>query len=284
MDNLKKLRRVNNFYALINAVLGIVSVIGIGIVMYSIEESGDLPAVWLMGGVTLLTVVLVVLSVVLYIATGKRVEHGRWRIMQTVLAVLNVTSNPPLGTAYGAYAIWVCWMNPASKACFDAGRGPTGSGAADPNGARFYKVVMWIMGIFGVLFTILAIGVFIAVGYLVTWGGQEPEVVVTADQIEIRGMYGEVIERTALSEVELRDDLPTITLRTDGYALGGTLKGWFATQELGRVKLFVHTNAPPYIYLHTTDHWVIFGFDDPARTRELFGQISGAPSVPEIPQ
>ena len=282
MDHLKNLKRVNNVYALISAVLGVVGLAGTGFMAWEMDAHGEASAIPLMGGVVVLLLVLSVVSVVLLVATGKRVEQGRWRIMQTVLAVCSLSNNPPLGTAYGVYALWVCWFNPASKACFDAGQPPSAEAAQDTRGGRFYKVVKAIMVVFGVLFTLLEVGVFIAVGYMFTWGGQEPEVVVSTDQIEIRGMYGEEISRATLSEVDLRDELPTITLRTNGYALGGTLKGWFATQELGRVKLFVHTDAPPYIFMHTPDHWVILGFDDPARTRELFEQLRGTSPPAEL--
>ena len=115
-----------------------------------------------------------------------------------------------------------------------------------------------------------------------SWGGQEPEVIVSDQQIEIQGMYGETIERAQLTEVALHEELPTITLRTNGYALAGTLKGWFTTREHGRVKLFVHVERPPYIYMHTPDHWVILSYSDPARTRALYEQIHGnaAPLAP----
>lgn len=58
------------------------------------------------------------LFVLLYLIAGRRVRKGRGRILQTVLAVLNLGS-VPLGTAYGGYALWVLWMNEESKKIFD---------------------------------------------------------------------------------------------------------------------------------------------------------------------
>lgn len=54
---------------------------------------------------------------VLYIITGNRVAEGEGRVMQTIMAVL-AASSIPIGTAYCAYAIYVCWINDESKACF----------------------------------------------------------------------------------------------------------------------------------------------------------------------
>lgn len=282
MEHLSYLKRVNNANAIITAVLGLAAVIGLGVMTYQTYQFGDPVTGLILVATTVFSLVMVAVSIVLYVITGKKVEQGRWRIMQTVLAVLNLGSNPPLGTAYGIYALYVCWFNDAAKSCFEAGHGAIGEVEPSPKATRFYKIVMGIMIVSGVLFTLLTIGVFIAVVYLFSWGALEPEVTVTDQQIKIESMYGEVIQRSEISEIELRDELPTITLRTNGYALGGTLKGWFQTREMGKVKLFVHADSPPFLYLHTTDHWVILGYDDPARTRALYEQIRG-PATPPAP-
>lgn len=52
------------------------------------------------------------------LVAARRIEHGRGRLAQTVVAVLSLTS-VPLGTAYGAYALWVCWFNKDTKRRFD---------------------------------------------------------------------------------------------------------------------------------------------------------------------
>jgi len=43
-----------------------------------------------------------------------RLERGGGRAAQTVAALASVTS-VPLGTAYGVYALWVCWVNPETR-------------------------------------------------------------------------------------------------------------------------------------------------------------------------
>jgi hypothetical protein len=45
------------------------------------------------------------------------ITAGRARHLQTVLATLHL-SNLPIGTAYAAYALWVCHVNDASRAVF----------------------------------------------------------------------------------------------------------------------------------------------------------------------
>lgn len=43
-----------------------------------------------------------------HIYLGAAIERGRGRMVQTILAILSLL-NFPLGTAYGAFALWVCW-------------------------------------------------------------------------------------------------------------------------------------------------------------------------------
>ncbi len=55
---------------------------------------------------------------VLYIVAGRRVSKGQGRILQSVLSVMSV-GNPPIGTLYGLYGLWVCWFNEDTKKIFE---------------------------------------------------------------------------------------------------------------------------------------------------------------------
>jgi len=54
----------------------------------------------------------------------------------------------------------------------------------------------------------------------------------------------------SIENVSLKEELPTIQIRTNGSALGSKLKGHFKTKELGSVKLFVNTENPPSFTLN----------------------------------
>jgi len=71
----------------------------------------------------------------------------------------------------------------------------------------------------------------------------------------------------------LKEELPTIQIRTNGSALGSKLKGHFKTKELGSVKLFVNTENPPFIYLETNNGIVIFNMNDRDETQKIFNEI-----------
>ncbi len=277
MTHLQQLNKVNRAYAGITIAIGIVCAVGMGW-MTAISYEADAVFGHIMLGSTVLTVVLVGGTAVLMLLTGSRVEQGRWRMMQTVLAVLNI-SNAPLGTAYGAYALWVCWSDPASKARFEQVPPPAGA-STDTGANRFYRIVIGIIYGFGAFAVLLTLATFIGTGVLMQSGGREPEVTVSAGALRIDGMYGESIDLAQVDAIELHDELPTITLRTNGYAMGDDLKGWFATEELGKVKLFVHADVAPFVYLHTPEYWVIYGSDDPAQTQALYEQLTGSGAAP----
>ena len=274
MDHLQGLKKVNNAYAWFNGVIGLICAIGMA-VMTVVFWGEDAMLGLIMAGTTVFTVVLIGGIVVLLVMTGNRVEQGRWRLAQTILAVLNVTNNPPVGTAYGLYALWVCWSEPAAKAAFESPGGPPLANPPTSAGDRSYKIVMKLIIGFGVAFALLTVVTFVGMGWLMAWGGQATEVTVTDTQIEIVGMYGETIQRVDIAQIDLRDELPTVTARTNGYAMGDDWKGWFATRELGKVKLFVHVDSPPFLYMETPEYWVIYGSDDPDETRALYDDIAG---------
>lgn len=86
-------------------------------------------------------------------------------------------------------------------------------------------------------------------------------------------MYGEAYTWQSIENVSLKEELPTIEVRTNGSALGSKLKGHFRTKELGSVKLLVNTKNPPFIYIETDDGVTIFNMNDRDETQEIFREI-----------
>jgi len=72
-----------------------------------------LPSAVLTGVVLMLVAAMTVLAII----AARGVMWGRGRWAQTVLALISLPSLP-LGTAYGLYALWVCWWNRETKRTF----------------------------------------------------------------------------------------------------------------------------------------------------------------------
>ena len=116
MEHLTILKTINYIYAALfglGAVIGGVALVGLSVIPLADGDGGGLILTF-MG---LMLAVVLGLFALLHVVVGKGVEQGRFRIMQTILAVLNV-SNFPVGAAYGIYALWVCWANDDTKASF----------------------------------------------------------------------------------------------------------------------------------------------------------------------
>ena len=71
----------------------------------------------------------------------------------------------------------------------------------------------------------------------------------------------------------LQPDLPRIRLRTNGYALGRTLRGHFKADRIGEGMLFVEVGHPPYLFVRTRESYLLLNFLDPGRTRAIHAEL-----------
>jgi len=90
-------------------------------------------------------------------------------------------------------------------------------------------------------------------------------------------MYGVKLYYEGMQVVELADNLPTITKRTNGFSLGGINKGHFKLDGVGDSRLYLRSLNPPFI--HITDHMnrkVILNFKSSDETTRVYNQLTGA--------
>jgi hypothetical protein len=119
VEHLKYLAWMNYAFAALFAIsllftgLGGLAVVGLGL-----SSGGDMGSV--MVSVITFGILAVVLGVfmLVYVMAGRQVSRGRGRILQSILSVLSLGS-VPIGTIYGGYGLWVCWMNEDTKKVFD---------------------------------------------------------------------------------------------------------------------------------------------------------------------
>ena len=110
--------------------------------------------------------------------------------------------------------------------------------------------------------------------FLLHFQSRPPVVTLTAKSLTIDNLfYGQSYRLSDIRKLELMQSLPAIRVRTNGYAAGGTLRGWFSLNLLGQGKLFVEAGQPPYIAIYLQDGFVILNYSDPQETRRLYGAI-----------
>lgn len=84
-------------------------------------------------------------------------------------------------------------------------------------------------------------------------GFRKNEMTVGNSEIEIGGMYGETIKMSDVVRVGLSDELPSIKMKSNGFAVGKTRKGYFKTKTGERVMLLIDTEEKPMLLLTLKD-------------------------------
>jgi hypothetical protein len=85
--------------------------------------------------------------------------------------------------------------------------------------------------------------------------------------------YGDTYSYRDVTSITLEPSLPRILQRTNGYALGGTLRGWFEGEGLGKGKLFLEAGSPPFILVRLREGFLIIGYADPQQTQRLYRDL-----------
>lgn len=115
MKHLKILKALNFVMAALALISGLGALVNI-FVPFGCPCAGECGTISVVGG--MFTAVLLAGLAVGHIAVGYLVSAQRGRVAQTVLAVIQLI-HFPVGTAFGIYAIWVCWFNKETKAAFE---------------------------------------------------------------------------------------------------------------------------------------------------------------------
>lgn len=122
-------------------------------------------------------------------------------------------------------------------------------------------------------------GIFILAGALIFvivilgLGLKENQLIFNSKSIEFEGSYGEVVLQTQIKSIELVNDKPKITLRTNGFALGSVKKGYFKTDKGETVKLILNADNKPYILLTKSDGKKIYYSSKEESNEKLLQQI-----------
>jgi hypothetical protein len=126
--------------------------------------------------------------------------------------------------------------------------------------------------ILGVIIAFLTI-VLTGAGFLVYQGTLPSGLSLSADSLTITGMYGDIVKAADMDEISMVEELPDITLRTNGSAVGGMLKGYFDVTGYGNAKLFLNTKVPPYIIIQTEAETYILNGKTKEETQTLYDNL-----------
>ena len=129
----------------------------------------------------------------------------------------------------------------------------------------------------GIAIAAISATMLVGIGTLFVLEARPPVITVDADRIAIDGfVYGSEVRLADVESVTLEPALPRIETRTNGFALGTTLRGHFRVTGLGDGELYVEADAPPFVLVQHAGGFVLFNAPDPAETREHYARIDAA--------
>jgi len=85
--------------------------------------------------------------------------------------------------------------------------------------------------------------------------------------------YGETYPVSEVQRIELSSRLPNILRRTNAFAAGEMLRGWFLLDQLGYGKLFIEVRRPPFVLIRLRNSFVVVNYASPERTRRLYDEL-----------
>lgn len=119
---------------------------------------------------------------------------------------------------------------------------------------------------------VMVITLFIVIG-LIFLGYKNSSLIVRNNELKIEGIYGEELEAKDILEITLVNELPQITSKTNGYAMGKVNKGYFQTKEGKVVKLILNDKQSPYIKIIKKNGKVIYYSSNTTSNKTLFKKI-----------
>lgn len=120
---------------------------------------------------------------------------------------------------------------------------------------------------------ITSIAVIAIVAGVFTAGYQDFEIQFKQDSFEITGYYGDEWAYENIQEIALLEEMPKVTIRTNGFGLPTLSKGHFKVKEYGSSLLFIHHNSPPYLYIKAGEDNVFINSKNPEETEKWHKQL-----------
>lgn len=104
---------------------------------------------------------------------------------------------------------------------------------------------------------------------------QDRKVVIDNSSIKIKGVYGVTIPIADINQVDTIPFLPQIQMKTNGYADGSTLVGYFRMADETKAKLFVRIRHSPYIRIISKHQIPVYlNFDEKQKTVDLYKKLT----------
>jgi len=109
---------------------------------------------------------------------------------------------------------------------------------------------------------------------LLYYGTTPAKIEINGESIHISGMYGIELTGIDIHEITMREKLPSIIIRTNGFSFGSSNKGNFKLEEYGKCKLFLQSESGPYlVIIKKNGEKIILNRKNKTETERVFESI-----------
>lgn len=109
---------------------------------------------------------------------------------------------------------------------------------------------------------------------LLYYGNKSNEFIIHEHQIEITGIYGEEIDFKEIKQLSLCDNFPKLSMKTNGFAMNNTKKGYFKTKDGEKVKLILNSLELPCLFIELNSGEKIYYSETTEINQKLFEEYS----------
>jgi len=123
---------------------------------------------------------------------------------------------------------------------------------------------------------IFMFAVFVAIAAMFFYSLQDNQIEINHNVVRIKGNYGMEIKTNEIKSIDLVNELPEISVKTNGFALQTIKKGYFKTKNGEKVKLLVNTNKQPMIFITTNDNEKIYYSSKNKSNEIIFNELKNS--------
>lgn len=130
----------------------------------------------------------------------------------------------------------------------------------------------------------ILIGTLVFISILLGMGFKTDKLLVLPESIKIEGTYGEEILASDIDSLYLVDNIPEISYKSNGFALGAIKKGYFKTKSGEEIKLILNSGSKPFLLISKKSGKKIYYSDKDGNTsdayKKIVSQFSSLKNVP----
>jgi len=129
--------------------------------------------------------------------------------------------------------------------------------------------VEFVSNYFGIIIAVVVVA-------FLFWEYKDPKITISSENFKVQNDIYIPIDEITSADTLLWNDMPVITLRTNGFSLFGVNRGHFKTKDGNNVWLSVKSGISPVIRITNKNSRIYYlNRKNPDETRKIFTSLAG---------